>query len=100
MFGYRGGEPQQITDQKISERKTAQAKWPFLTTLDLSTIHSEEQLVFLIKDRTGASIAQVRPIVHDWMAGYRHRAAKSLKASGGQLRSRLSNRPQNHGQPK
>lgn len=100
MFGYRGGEPQQITDQKISERKTAQAKWPFLTTLDLSTIHSEEQLAFLVKDRTGSSLEQVRPLVHNWMDGYRQRAAKSLKASGGKTRARPSSLPQNDGKPK
>jgi hypothetical protein len=90
MFGYQGGESQQITRRKIRERRTAQAKWPFLTSLDLSMIHNEEQLTYLVKDRTGGAIQEVRPIVHDWMGGYRQRAVANA-ASG-----RRKNKPANN----
>lgn len=73
MFGYDTGATTRLRAQMIAERAIAQKRWPFLTTLDLSTITSEEQLTWMIKDRTGASLTDAKVDVSRWMAGYRRR---------------------------
>ena len=37
----------------VDARIAAQMKWPFLTTLDMSTIHNQVQLSGVVRDRTG-----------------------------------------------
>jgi hypothetical protein len=82
MFGYRGGEPADVLRRKTLERKSAKDEWPFLTTLDLSTIHSEQQLAAIVKDRTGLKMEAVAPSVHAWMEGYNRRLAAPPLSQG------------------
>ncbi|MDC9823291.1 hypothetical protein PRN20_06075 [Devosia sp. ZB163] len=80
MFGYAAGGAPQVLVGMIAERDAARNRWPFLTTLDLSVIHNEPQLVTMVKDRTGKSRSEARGEVHEWLKGYEARllAATSL----------------------
>jgi len=82
MFGYQGGEPADLLQRKVLERQSAKDEWPFLTTLDLSTIHSEQQLASMVKDRTGLKLEEVIPSVHTWMEGYNRRLATPSFSQG------------------
>lgn len=73
MFGYEAGGAPQVLASMIAERDAARNKWPFLTTLDLSVIHNEPQLVTMVKDRTGKSRSEVLVEVHEWLKGYEER---------------------------
>ena len=67
MFGYAAGDTPKVRASKAALRKTAQSRWPFLTTLDLSMVHNQLQLATLIKDRTGNSRAAADNDVRDWL---------------------------------
>jgi hypothetical protein len=69
MFGYSGGENADTIARKQQYRKEAQAQWPFLTTIDLSMLRNETQLVSLIKDRSGLSQDEAHKAVTHWMQG-------------------------------
>jgi hypothetical protein len=47
----------------------AQARWPFLTYFDASTIKNEGQLVTMVKERCTLSQANADEHVRDWMEG-------------------------------
>jgi hypothetical protein len=81
MFGYEGGEPKALLTAMIAERTAARARWPFLTSLDLSSIHNESQLATMVKDRTGGSAAHANHEVHDWVDGYESRVAIATSVS-------------------
>jgi hypothetical protein len=68
MFGYDGeiGEDLSIM---IAKRVGAQARWPFLTTLDLSMIRNPVQLASTIKDRTGVTRVAADTDVGSWLRG-------------------------------
>ena len=69
MFGFQGGETQDIVVLKHSYMKEAQEKWTFLTNFDLSTIRNATQLSTMIKDRCGISKKQADDDVHAWIEG-------------------------------
>lgn len=69
MFGYSSGETVATTARKQGYRILAQAQWPFLTSLDLSMLHNEAQLVSMIKDRSGLPLAVAQHDVAQWMKG-------------------------------
>ncbi len=69
MFGFQGGENDATVARKRRYLKDAQIKWPFLTTLDASTIKGEGQLVDLVKTRISLSHEQAAKDVHAWMEG-------------------------------
>lgn len=73
MFGYQGGESDTMRLLKTIERSAVRTRWPFLTTLDLSTIHSEGQLASMVKDRSGSTQQVADENVHAWMRGYSQR---------------------------
>jgi hypothetical protein len=81
MFGYEGGEPKALLTAMIAERTAARARWPFLTSLDLSSIHNESQLATMVKDRTGGSATHANHEVHDWVDGYESRVAIATSVS-------------------
>jgi hypothetical protein len=81
MFGYEGGEPKALLTAMIAERTVARARWPFLTSLDLSSIHNESQLATMVKDRTGGSAAHANHEVRDWVDGYESRVAIATSVS-------------------
>lgn len=51
MFGFRGGESDETVTHKTWYRIDAKRQWSCLTTLDLSEIKNEEQLIMLVKVR-------------------------------------------------
>jgi hypothetical protein len=73
MFGYEGGEPRALLAAMLTERSSARARWPFLTSLDLSMIRNETQLANVVKDRTGKSRPEAENEVHSWFVGYEKR---------------------------
>ena len=73
MFGYSGGDAPDVKAHKVLERQRAHDQWPFLTTLDLSTLHTESQLASIVKDRASLSAEGAEAEVGEWMVGYRAR---------------------------
>ena len=83
MFGYSAGAAPRVLANMIAERGFARSRWPFLTSLDLSAIHNEQQLITMVKDRTGETLAEAQDDVRPWMEGYRARvAAPEVRALG------------------
>ena len=75
MFGYEMTAMPKVRTRMIAERAAARSRWPFLTSLDLSTIHNEEQLAAMVKDRSGQSYTETHEDVERWAHGYRARIA-------------------------
>jgi hypothetical protein len=69
MFGFRGGENAEIVTRKRAYMRDAQRLWPFLTNFDVSTIRNEQQLVEMVKDRSGRPRDAARAEVAGWAAG-------------------------------
>ena len=68
MFGYAGEKSDELRGM-VAARIAAQVKWPFLTTLDMSMIHNQEQLSGVVRDRTGTSKKDAENDVRSWMVG-------------------------------
>ena len=68
MFGFSGGESPETVARKKGYMKDAQAKWPFLTNFDVSTLKSEPQLASMVKDRSSISKEQAESDVRAWAA--------------------------------
>ena len=47
----------------------AQARWPFLTHFDASTIKNERQLAKMVKERCSLPQADAEKEVREWLAG-------------------------------
>jgi len=73
MFGYEGGEPEARLIAMTAERRGAHARWPFLTSLDLSSAHNETQLATMLEDRSGRSAPDPNCDVNEWFEGYQTR---------------------------
>jgi len=69
MFGFQGGESEDVVARKKGHMKDAQAKWPFLTNFDCSTIKTEGQLCAMVQVRASLSEAQAKQDVGAWMRG-------------------------------
>jgi hypothetical protein len=69
MFGFRGGESDDIVARKKGHMRDAQQRWSCLTNYDLSTIKNEEQLTSIVKDRYSLSEAQAKSDVAAWLHG-------------------------------
>ncbi len=69
MFGYQGGESDETVARKRGYMADAQQRWPFLTRFDVTTIHNEQQLAAMVRDRSGRSKADADQDVRGWMAG-------------------------------
>ncbi|RYE08241.1 MAG: hypothetical protein EOP22_14355 [Hyphomicrobiales bacterium] len=80
MFGYERGASHDAISREVRERAFAQRQWPFLTTLDLSTIHTADQLKGLVRDRVGFANPDTDAQVDEWMMGYSSR--RSALAAG------------------
>lgn len=68
MFGFRGGESAETVVRKKGYMQDAQARWPFLTNFDVSTLKTEPQLASMVKDRSGISKEQADREVRAWAA--------------------------------
>ena len=55
MFGFTGADDIETLTRKRGYMDEAQARWPFLTYFDASTIKNERQLITLVKDRSSKS---------------------------------------------
>jgi hypothetical protein len=69
MFGYQGGESNEAVTRKIGYRSDAKRQWSCLTSLDLSQIKNEEQLISLVKVRYSLPYETAKDDVEGWMAG-------------------------------
>ena len=69
MFGFRGGESDGTVTRKTGYRMDAKRQWSCLTTLDLSEIKNEEQLITLVKVRYNLPYETAKADVQRWMAG-------------------------------
>lgn len=69
MFGYQGGESGETVARKRGYMTEARQRWPFLTRFDVTTIHNEQQLATMVRDRSGRAKAEVDAEVHVWMEG-------------------------------
>ena len=69
MFGFRGGEGVDIVRRKRGYMVDAQARWPFLTHFDASTIKNDRQLVTMVRDRCSLSQEDAESDVRKWMEG-------------------------------
>ena len=69
MFGFTGADSAKTVVRKRGYMADAQARWPFLTHFDASTIKNERQLITLVKDRSSKSQDQAEADVHEWMEG-------------------------------
>jgi hypothetical protein len=69
MFGFRGGESQEVVRRKRGYMAEAQVRWPFLTHFDASTIKNDRQLVTMVKERCSLSQEDAESDVRQWMEG-------------------------------
>jgi hypothetical protein len=69
MFGFRGGESADAVRRKRGYMVDAQARWPFLTHFDASTIKNDRQLVTMVKERCSLSQEAAESEVRLWMKG-------------------------------
>ena len=69
MFGFRDGESDETVTRKTGYRIEAKRQWSGLTTLDLSEIKNEEQLITLVKVRYSLPYKKARTDVQGWMSG-------------------------------
>ena len=69
MFGFRGGESAGIVRRKRGHMADAQARWPFLTYFDASTIKNDRQLITMVKERCSMSQGDAENDVRRWMEG-------------------------------
>ncbi len=67
MFGFSGGESADVVRRKRGYIVEAQARWPFLTYFDASTIKNERQLTTMVKERCSLSQADAEKDVREWM---------------------------------
>jgi hypothetical protein len=69
MFGFRGGESRNVVGRKRGYMIEAQARWPFLTYFDASTLKNGKQLETMVKERCSLSQADAETQVEQWMQG-------------------------------
>jgi hypothetical protein len=69
MLGFQGGESAETVARKKGYMQSAQQRWSFLTTFDLSTIKTEAQLSSMVKERSGIPEAQAKSDVQAWVEG-------------------------------
>jgi len=69
MFGFRGEESADIVKRKRGDMADAQARWPFLTHFDPSTIRNDRQLVTMVTERCSLSQEDAESDVRQWMEG-------------------------------
>jgi hypothetical protein len=69
MFGFRGGESPDVVRRKRVHMAEAQARWPFLTHFDASTIKNDRQLVTMVKERCSLTQEAAESDVRRWMEG-------------------------------
>ena len=69
MFGFTGADSAETVVRKRVYMAEAQARWPFLTHFDASTIKNERQLITLVRDRSSKSQDKAEADVREWMEG-------------------------------
>ena len=71
MFGCRGGEELAVVARMRAYLKEAQARWPFLTHFDATTIRNPKQLATMVKERCSFSPEQAEADVRERAEGKR-----------------------------
>ena len=67
MFGFTGTDGPETVVRKRGYMAEAQARWPFLTHFDASTIKNERQLVTMVKERCSLSPEAAQADVREWV---------------------------------
>ena len=67
MFGFTGVDNAETLAHKRGYMAEAQARWPFLTHFDASTIKNERQLVTMVSERCSRSQEAAETDVRRWM---------------------------------
>ena len=67
MFGFTGGDSAETVARKRVYMAEAQARWPFLTHFDASTIKNGKQLQTMVKERCSLPEADAEAQVEQWM---------------------------------
>ena len=67
MFGFTGADSSQTVVRKRRYMADAQARWPFLTHFDATTIKNERQLVTMVRERSSLSPEAAQADVREWM---------------------------------
>ncbi len=67
MFGFTGGDSSETVARKRGYMLEAQARWPFLTFFDVSTIKNDRQLVTMVKERCSLSQPEAELDVRQWL---------------------------------
>lgn len=66
MFGFNRGEKEETILRGKNYRSEAQKRWPFLTTYDLSTINTVEQLKVMVQTRMHVAKKIASDDVDEW----------------------------------
>ena len=69
MFGFTGADSAETVVRKRVYMAEAQARWPFLTHFDATTIKNERQLITMVKERCSRSQEEAEADVHEWIDG-------------------------------
>ena len=69
MFGCAGADTDDTVVLKRGYMAGSQARWPFLTHFDASTIKNERQLATMVKERFSLAQSNAEKEVREWMAG-------------------------------
>ena len=80
MFGFTGADSIEVLARKRGYMVEAQARWPFLTYFDASTIKNERQLVTMVKERCSRSQEDAEADVHQWMQNKRSMTPRDKRA--------------------
>lgn len=67
MFSLNNPSNRADEERGRLNRISAKEAWPFLTPFDFSSIRTEGQLAFVVRDRTGMSKDEAAAQVHDWL---------------------------------
>lgn len=67
MFGFTGADSPKAVVRKRGYMTEAQARWPFLTYFDTSTIKNEHQLATMVKEPCSLSQEGAEADVRQWM---------------------------------
>lgn len=67
MFGFSGADSTKTVARKGGYVAEAQARWPFLTHFDASTIKNERRLTTMVKERCARSQGDADADVWHWM---------------------------------
>jgi uncharacterized lipoprotein YbaY len=67
VFGFTGADSPKTVIRKRGYMTKAQARWPFLTFFDATTIKNERRFATMVKERCSLSKEGAEADVRQWM---------------------------------